>query len=39
MTLDRFPFKENQVVVILMNHNFQLVNLRWKKGNSPSSEQ
>jgi hypothetical protein len=24
---------------MLMNHNSQLVDSRWKKGNSPSSEQ
>jgi hypothetical protein len=34
-----FSPKKNQVVVMLTNRNSQLVDSRWKKGNSPSSEQ
>jgi hypothetical protein len=31
--------KKNRLVVMLMNYNCQLVDSRWKKGNSPFSEQ
>jgi hypothetical protein len=31
-----FSPKKNEMAVMLMNHNSQLVDSRWKKGNSPT---